>query len=255
MTHPAVIKSAALIRAGDLAGAERALTAIAESDGDQALVAVLNDVPPKDLLAIMREFDSSKESILNSLVTPEQFANAAVLDYRYGDPTHEQLRGMMNAVLFREPDMTAEFLRALGAVTGGVRTLAYYFSDQRDGLLEFAMTGNFSGGIYGRPASPADPEDEPLDESERLVANALPNFYDETTPPKVTRIEIADNEWKESAWVLRYEVTEVFENLIAYMGDKYYDDLDARVEEARARRDEAEGKGTSDRAEPEESAL
>ena len=77
MKHPVVIESLQLILAGDIEGAERALVAIAETEGDHALVAVLDQMPPKDLLAVMREFDSSKESLVNMVVTPEQFARAA----------------------------------------------------------------------------------------------------------------------------------------------------------------------------------
>ena len=76
MKHPVVIESLQLILAGDIEGAERALVAIAETEGDHALVAVLDQMPPKDLLAVMREFDSSKESLVNMVVTPEQFARA-----------------------------------------------------------------------------------------------------------------------------------------------------------------------------------
>lgn len=64
MTHPAVIKTAQLILAGDHEGAERELAHVAETEGDTALVALLDQVAPKDLLAIMREFDGSRESIV-----------------------------------------------------------------------------------------------------------------------------------------------------------------------------------------------
>ena len=254
--HPAVIKSAALIHAGDLAGAERALTAIAEDHGDEALVAVLNEVPPKDLLAIMREFDSSKESILNALVTPEQFANAAVLEHMYGDPTHEHLRGMMNAVLYNEPEMAAEFLRALSAKQGGLRTLSYYFSDHYSELRDFAMTGNF-GGVYGRPATPDDLEDVPHDPSERFDATSIPISCDEIVLPKVTRTEIADRDWKETAWVLRHELPEVFQDLNAMLGqgDDQYEGLDAHAAEVRARVSETGDESDKGANEAEESAL
>ena len=102
MKHPVVIESLQLILAGDIEGAERALVAIAETEGDHALVAVLDQMPPKDLLAVMREFDSSKESLVNMVVTPEQFARAIVLEKKYGDRTGEKLRAMMNAVIHRD---------------------------------------------------------------------------------------------------------------------------------------------------------
>ena len=37
MTHPAVIKTSQLILAGDIAGAETALVALADEEGDNAL--------------------------------------------------------------------------------------------------------------------------------------------------------------------------------------------------------------------------
>ena len=83
-------------------GAERALVAVADQAGDHALVAILDDMQPKDLLAVMREFDSSKESIVNMLVTPEQFARAIVLEKKYGERTGERLRAMMNAIIHRD---------------------------------------------------------------------------------------------------------------------------------------------------------
>ena len=102
MTHPAIQKTSQLILAGDLEGAENALMAFADEEGDTALVAVLEQFPPKDLLAVMREFDSSKESIINMVITPEKFAQTIVLEQLYRDQTHNHLRGMMNAVIDRK---------------------------------------------------------------------------------------------------------------------------------------------------------
>ena len=96
--HPVVLKSSQLILAGDIAGAEKALVAVADQDGDHALVSLLDDLKPKDLLAVMREFDSSMESVVNMLVTPGQFARAIVLEKQYGERACERLRAMMNAV-------------------------------------------------------------------------------------------------------------------------------------------------------------
>ena len=73
--HQVILRSAEMIQAGDITGAERALVAVADQAGDHALVAILDDMQPKDLLAVMREFDSSRESIVNMLVTSEQFAS------------------------------------------------------------------------------------------------------------------------------------------------------------------------------------
>ena len=37
---------------------------------------------------------------------------------------------------------------------------------------------------------------------------------DPDAAPKIKRVEIADRDWMETAWVLRYEATEVFEDLL-----------------------------------------
>ncbi|MHB8938563.1 MAG: hypothetical protein ACYC39_09630, partial [Thiobacillus sp.] len=63
--HPVVLKSSQLILAGDVVGAENALATIADEQGDHALVSILDELQPKDLLAVMREFDSSRESVVN----------------------------------------------------------------------------------------------------------------------------------------------------------------------------------------------
>ena len=47
MTHPVVQQTIKLILAGDVAGAEHALVAIADEEGDDALVAILMKSPPK----------------------------------------------------------------------------------------------------------------------------------------------------------------------------------------------------------------
>ena len=57
MTNSLVVKAASLIREGDIAGAEYALVNLADTEGDYALVAALEELPPKDLLAVIREFD------------------------------------------------------------------------------------------------------------------------------------------------------------------------------------------------------
>ncbi|MGL6041716.1 MAG: hypothetical protein ACRC01_11035, partial [Deefgea sp.] len=83
--HPAVINASQLITVGDITGAEKVLSDIADQHGDTALMQILDEVAPKDLLAIMREYDSAKQSLLSMMVTPEQFARAVVLDKQYGE--------------------------------------------------------------------------------------------------------------------------------------------------------------------------
>ena len=74
-----IAKTQSLIASGDIVGAESALVELADAEGDQALMVVLEQLPPKDILAVIREYDTSKESVINLLVTPEQFARLQAL--------------------------------------------------------------------------------------------------------------------------------------------------------------------------------
>ena len=227
MTHPVVIKASRLIQAGDISGAETALTAIADEEGDEALVAVLNEVAPKDLLAVMRGFDGSKQSVVNMVVTPEQFARAVILEGRYRDHTHAALHGMMNAVIYRDEDMAAEYLEAIGEIEGGYEVLFNYFGERDEELLEFAMTGTFSDeyeeGHQGHARSitwlseKIDEIDEALHDGNSLTS----------ARPKVARSDIADHDWQETAWVLRYELPDIFEQVVIHLRDR----MQHRVEE------------------------
>lgn len=73
-------KAQSLIAAGDIVEAESALVALADVEGDGALMLVLDQLPAKDILAIIREYDDSKSSIINMMITPEQFAKAVVIE-------------------------------------------------------------------------------------------------------------------------------------------------------------------------------
>lgn len=234
MTHPVVIKTSQLILAGDVHGAETALTAIADTEGDEALVTLLDDVPAKDLLAIMRSFDGSKQSVINMLVTPEQFARAVVLEIRYRDQTHAALHGMMNAVLYREPELCSEYLEAIGESEDGYEVLANYFGERDDELLAFAMSGDFSddyhvdGGIEARSIAwlneKIDELDEALHEGNSIAGSR----------PKVARGDIADHDWMETAWVLRYELSDIFEQVVIMLRDRLAKRLENLEETAAA---------------------
>ena len=53
--HLALItKTTSLIAAGDIVGAESALAELADTEGDNALMVVLDQLEPKDILAVMR---------------------------------------------------------------------------------------------------------------------------------------------------------------------------------------------------------
>lgn len=220
MTHPVVIKTSQLILAGDLKGAETALANIADIEGDDALVTVLNDIPPKDLLAVMRGFDGSKQSVVNMLVTPDQFARAVVLEARYRDETHAALHGMMNAVLYRDDDLTAEYLEAIGEMEGGYEVLANYFGERDDELLAFAISGVFSEDFnaeHGHESKSISWLNEKIEEIDEALheGNSITG-----SRPKVSRSEISDRDWMETAWVLRYELSDIFEQIVITLRDR-----------------------------------
>lgn len=227
--HPVVFKSSQLILAGDIAGAEQALVAIADEHGDHALVSILDDMEPKDLLAVMREYDSSRESVVNMVVTPEQFARSIVLERKYGERTSERLRAMMNAVIHRDLTTVAEYLEAIADIEGGSQTLADYFEDRYDEIFSFATTGSFSPQFD--PDSGAKTHNTWLMEKIEEIDHGL-GFGNsiENSRPLLSRSEIADGDWMETAWVLRYELSDAFEEVMIMLRDR----VQKHLEEANA---------------------
>ncbi len=199
MSHELIVKAASLIRAGDIAGAEFALVALAESDGDRALVAVLEELPPKDLLAVIREFDASHESVVSLLVTPEQFARAVVMERLYGDHTHAHLRGMINAVLFRDDTQTSDFLTAIGELDGGCEALVDYLSDRDDSVVHFANYGTF----YHLHTEDGD---------------------------EIDKSEASDRDWKELTWLLKHDHADMFEQILPQLKAHLQQRLKAEAE-------------------------
>ena len=211
--HPVVLKSSELILSGDIVGAERTLVAVADEHGDHALVSLLDDLPPKDLLAIMREFDSSKESIVNMLVTPEQFAHSIVLERQYGERTSERLRAMVNAVIHRDENTVSEYLDAIVNLEGGIETLADYFEDRYDEVLSFATSGRFAP-EYEQDAGIQVHTTWLMEKLEELDESLGFGNFIENSRPLLSRSEVADGDWMETAWLLRYEFPDAFEELM-----------------------------------------
>ena len=208
-----------MIQAGDITGAERALVAVADQAGDHALVAILDDMQPKDLLAVMREFDSSKESVVNMLVTPEQFARAIVLEKKYGERTGERLRAMMNAIIHRDAEMACEYLETITDTEGGSATLADYFEDRYDEIFSFVSTGSFLPQFHAESGTQTHntwlmEKIEELDHGLNL-GNSM-----ESSRPLYSRPEIADGDWMETAWILRYELADAFEEVMFLLRDR-----------------------------------
>ena len=220
MTHPAVIKTAQLVLAGDLQGAEKALAHVADTEGDNALIELLDEVAPKDLLAIMREFDGSRESVINMVVTPEQFAEAVVLEKRYGEEGHDRLRGMMNAVLYRDEALASDYIEALSEKADGIELLVDYFSDRIEEILGFAMSGQLQTEFFVQDtvevksltwlSEKIDELDEALQDGDSM----------QSIRPKQSRAEISDHDWMETAWILRHELTDTFEQMIIAIRDR-----------------------------------
>jgi len=212
MSHSVIIKATSLIQSGDIVRAEALLTALVETEGDMALVEVLDEMPSKDLLAVIREYDSSKQSLLNLLITPEQFARAVVLDRLYGDASHEHLRGMINSVLFREDANTGDFINAIAELEYGYEALADYLSDRADeivGTLNALETEEFS------------------------------------------RAEISDHDWKELTWLLRHEHSDIYEVVYAILKARIQERLNAEAELANSEDDVAKTESDDTKAKAE----
>ncbi|WP_293661861.1 hypothetical protein [Rhodoferax sp. OV413] len=196
-------KTQALIAAGDIVGAESVLTELADNEGDGALMVVLEQLPPKDILAVIREYDDSKESIVNLLITPQQFAHAVVIEKQYKDLTRTHLRGMMNSVIFREDADAIEFLTAIGDLEGGSEALADYFTEKWSRVEAFARSGNF---------------DAVEDDGEILSEQAL--YQSAYVRPRVDLDEVADQDWMQMAWLLRHELPDLFIEMLIVLRAK-----------------------------------
>ena len=204
MNHLALItRTQALIAAGDIVGAESALVALADSEGDAALMVVLAQLPPKDVLAVIREYDSSKESVINLLVTPEQFARAVVIEKQYKDLTRTHLRGMVNSIIFRDEADPVEFLTAIGDLEGGSDALADYFTEHWSRIEAFARTGTFD---------PMEDHGELLSQKDLLASAYARPLFD--------LYEVVDGDWMQLAYILRYQLPDVFIEMIMVLRAK-----------------------------------
>jgi hypothetical protein len=204
MNHLALItQTQSLIAAGDIVGAEHALVALADAEGDQALMVVLDQLPAKDILAVIREYDNSKESVINLLVTPAQFARAVVIEKQYKDLTRTHLRGMVNSIIFRSDADPVEFLNAIGDLEGGAEALADYFSEKWSRIEAFARSGLF---------------DAIEDDGEMLSEQAL--LASAHVRPRVDQDEIADQDWMELAWLLRHQCPDLFIEMLLVLRAK-----------------------------------
>jgi ABC-type histidine transport system ATPase subunit len=103
----------ALIQAGEIAEAEANLVVIAEQEGDHALVEVLDEMAPKDVLAVMRELAHTGITML--VVTHEMgfarevadrvifFDHGTILEDStpqdfFNNPAHERAKSFLTQV-------------------------------------------------------------------------------------------------------------------------------------------------------------
>jgi len=241
-------KTQALIASGDIVGAESVLTELADTEGDNALMVVLEQLPAKDILAVIREYDDSKAAIINLLITPEQFAHAVVIEKQYKDLTRTHLRGMMNSVIFRDDADPVEFLTAIGDLEGGADALADYFTEKWSRVEAFARTGTFE----------ATEDYGDIIDAEELRQNAYAR-------PKLDPEEVADQDWMQLAFTLRYELPDLFiETLLMLRAKARAHDLGLDDDEEQAEEDDGKvetgdtdrGKATpAARDDDEESAI
>ncbi len=198
-----IAKTQSLIASGDIVAAEAALVELADEQGDNALMVVLEQLPAKDMLAVIREYDNSKESVINLLVTPAQFARAVVIEKQYKDLSRTHLRGMMNAIIFRDDADPVEFLTAIGDLEGGAEALADYFAEKWSRIEAFAWTGSF---------------DAVEDDGRMLSESAL--FASAYVKPKLNEDEVADQDWMQMAWTLRYQCPDLFVEMLLVLRAK-----------------------------------
>ena len=161
-------------------------------------------------LAIIREYDASKESLVNLLVTPEQFAQAVVLEKRYKDLTHEQLRGMINSVIFRDGADPAEFLYEIGEVEGAM-TLADYLQRSYPNGRTFLRYATFDLYEYGDEAKTVAIDDDLLS----LTSDT------DSKPSSLDRASVEDHDWMEVTYILRYELPEIFREVLMKLRARY----------------------------------
>ncbi|MEI7445118.1 MAG: hypothetical protein WCK28_09540 [Burkholderiales bacterium] len=217
MSHPIVRTVSTLVNGGDVEGAERALAVIADQEGDRALATIIDAMPPRDVVAILREHDASRMSIVGALISPEQFAAAVALERDYGDRTHEALRGMVNAVVFADEDRTDDFIVALGGTEAGLNALCDYFSDRHAEIERFFRHGTFDPN--------AGDED---DEIPRGNADLQHGELDADTRRDVVPLrEVQDQDWHELAWRLRCERYEISREMMEMLRARHFRALDA----------------------------
>ncbi len=240
MSHPVIRKASALIHAGDISAAESALVDLVETEGDTALVSVLDELAPRDLLAIIREYDSAKPSVINLLVTPKQFADAVIMERLYAERNRDRLRSMINSVIYREEVEADDFIEALAQKDLGLEVLADYLDDRFDELSTFKACGSFS--VTEEERTPKDEEDDATREDQFEVPRG-----------GVGLDEVRDHDWMELSWRLAHHFPDAFLHVVQILTARNRTDAQAPVVGAES--DDAVAATPASQKPAEESAL
>ena len=219
MLHPAIIKASALIQVGDIVGAESALMEMVETEGDSTAVALLDELPPKDLVAIIREYDASKNSVINLLITPQQFADAVIFERLYKEASHDRLRAMINSIIYRDDAEydADDFISALTEKDQGVLVLADYLEDRFEEVNTFRHYGSFVA---------SDEERIPDEEQDDTAKNE----YFRSAAKGVGLDEVADQDWMELTWRLSHDHPDAFALVFQVLAERHW--LHVREQEA-----------------------
>jgi hypothetical protein len=211
MTHPIVKTVSNMVFEGNIDSAERALAIVADQEGDFALARVIDEMAPRDLVAILREHDASRGSIISELISPAQFLAAVSLESGYRERGHESLKGMINAVVFADNARTDDFIETLGSTPEGVAALVDYFADRHEEIEYFFRNGTYSE-FEGEDFSGIPAEDSDLDVGE-------PN--DRLRRTMVRQSEVEDHDWRELGWRLRADHYEIFREILEILRRRY----------------------------------
>jgi hypothetical protein len=157
---------------------------------------------------------------------------------------------MMKAVLHRDLTTACEYLEVIAETDGGSGTLADYFEDRYDEIFSFATSGSFAPQFD--PDSGAKTHNTWLMEKIEEIDHGL-GFGNsiENSRPLLSRSEIADGDWMETAWILRYELPDAFEEMMITLRDR----AQRHLEESNASPVSASTGSTDGSGDEEESAI
>jgi hypothetical protein len=162
-----------------------------------------------------------------------------VIEKQYKDLSRTHLRGMVNSVIFRSGANPVEFLTAIGDLEGGSEALADYFAERWSRVEAFARTGLFDT---------VEDDGEMLTETE-LYANAY-------AKPRLDEDEVADQDWMQMAFTLRYECPDLFIEMLLVLRAKARAHDMGRGEEAELEEDDGKVEtGDTDRGKATPAAL